>query len=65
KLMLQKVHACGGRIAVGSDAHMASEVGNFSAAIDLLEEVNFPPELIVNNTLDSFYLFLDELKINN
>jgi len=35
-------------ILMGSDAHIKYDIGNTSRCIDLLEEVNFPEELIVN-----------------
>lgn len=35
-------------IVVGSDAHFATDVGNFTYVQALLEEANFPDELIIN-----------------
>jgi putative hydrolase len=60
KSMLKEVVRCGGHIAVGSDAHMASEVGRFSEAIKILEDVAFPSELIVNSSLGRFISFISE-----
>ena len=42
----------GTRIVVSSDAHSAFDVGNFGAALEMLEEIDFPEELIANTTLD-------------
>ena len=50
----------GVRIAVDSDAHFHTHVGHFDAAIALLEEVAFPPELIVNNSREQLEAFLQE-----
>lgn len=42
------------RIIVSSDAHIHWAVGEFSAASELIEELNFPEELIVNADWDRF-----------
>lgn len=39
-------------IIINSDAHIKYDIGNFELAFKLLEEVNFPEELIVNYNLD-------------
>jgi putative hydrolase len=47
-------------ITVGSDAHVAEEVGDFSRALPLLKEINFPKELILNRSrelMTSFFNF--------
>lgn len=40
----------GCRVIVNSDAHMFDAVGDFRLARKMLEEVNFPEELLVNNS---------------
>lgn len=47
-----------GRIAVGSDSHAPHEIGMFSQATAILEECKFPPELIINRTVESLENFL-------
>ncbi|MFV0343117.1 MAG: PHP domain-containing protein [Anaerocolumna sp.] len=42
----------GVNIAVGSDAHCSYYVGKFPRAISMLEEINFPSELIANVNLE-------------
>lgn len=42
--------AQGLKLVIGSDAHIDLEVGNISLAQDLLEEVNYPHDLILNYT---------------
>ena len=44
----------GAMIVVNSDAHECGRIGDFSEAYSLLREVDFPPELIANRTLDTF-----------
>ncbi|MBL6989552.1 MAG: PHP domain-containing protein [Bacteriovoracaceae bacterium] len=56
--MLKVVKKFGGKIAVGSDAHVPHEVGNLTEAIKLLEECEFPQELIVNGSLLAFDDFI-------
>lgn len=40
----------GVRVIVSSDAHYQSRVGDHTAALDLLEELSFPEELVVNSS---------------
>lgn len=49
-LSLCAKHNC--PIVVNSDAHIKYDVGNMESAFALLEEVNFPDELVVNYDLD-------------
>ena len=35
-------------VLMGSDAHIKYEIGNVDSCIELLEEINFPEELVVN-----------------
>ncbi len=49
-------------IIVNSDAHIESDVGNHSRAFALLEELCFPPELIVNTNLDILLPYLPRLE---
>ncbi len=55
---LCKLH--GVRIAVNSDAHFHEHVGQFSNAIALLDEIGFPPELVVNNSREALMAFFEE-----
>ena len=57
------VDACrrnGTRMTVGSDAHFCTTVGDFENALRFLEEMQFPPELIVTRTPESFEGYLAE-----
>ena len=44
----------GVKIAVGSDAHIACEVGRFDAVAALLDEIHFPHELVATRSKESF-----------
>ena len=52
----------GVNIAVNSDAHICFEVGKHDMAKQILEEVDFPEELIVNQTAERLLNFLKEKK---
>jgi putative hydrolase len=45
-------------IVVNSDAHSCFAVGEFSNAVQMLTSIEFPPELIVNRTLQSLAEFI-------
>ncbi len=40
------------RVIVNSDAHFTDRVGDFDLAIQMLCELSFPPELVVNSSID-------------
>ena len=48
------------RVAVSSDAHFCMSVGRFEYALKLLDENDFPPELVVNRTRESLDEYLKE-----
>ncbi len=60
-VMLDFLEKCGNNrnpIIVGSDAHVAEEVGTFTEAVKLLEEADFPQDLVINRsreTIKSFF----------
>jgi putative hydrolase len=47
-------------VAVNSDAHFASSVGECGEALSVLDEVSFPSELIVNTSLQKVLSFFEE-----
>ncbi len=53
----------GVRVAVNSDAHYHTAVGCMDNAVALLEEVGFPPELVVNSTRERLEAFLKEKNV--
>lgn len=46
-------------IAMGSDAHYCADVGNFQYLIPLIDEINFPRELIINTNTEDLFKFLE------
>lgn len=49
-------------VIVDSDAHCEADVGNHFRAYDVLKEVGFPPELVVNRSLEVLADYLPKLK---
>lgn len=48
------------RVCVDSDAHFSGNVGHVPKAMEMLDEINFPPELIVNLTFERFQSYMAE-----
>jgi putative hydrolase len=55
-LNLCKKH--GVKIIMGSDAHIYYDVGEFSSCYELLKEIDFPKDLVLNFNLDSLEYIL-------
>ncbi|MBQ2971435.1 MAG: phosphatase [Ruminococcus sp.] len=51
------------RVVVDTDAHFASSVGEFSHALQLLSEVDFPKELVVNSSIENLREYCKEKNI--
>ena len=45
-------------IIINSDSHFCTQIGNFELAINMLKEINFPEELIVNANKERFERYL-------
>lgn len=58
RAIAEKCKELGCKIVVGSDAHTPFDVGNFDKAAKMLEEINFPEELIMNATPERFLDYL-------
>ncbi len=58
KTLLNLCKEHGVKIIMGSDAHIYYEVGEFSESYKLLEEIEFPDELVLNYSLDSLEYIL-------
>lgn len=52
----------GVNIVMGSDAHISYDIGNFSYARELVEELNFPAEMVMNTSADRLKAFLQKKK---
>lgn len=57
---LCKKYGC--MVAVSSDAHYSGCIGNYRLVFEMLQDVEFPPELIVNRTLEDFEKYLADSK---
>ena len=53
------------RITLASDAHIAYNVGNFEKAFPVVEQENFPEELIVNRNIEAFEKYLSSRSYRN
>lgn len=49
-------------VTLGSDAHICFDVGNFSYALPILKELDFPDELILNTSQDKLMAHLNRNK---
>lgn len=59
RLMLTLCKEMGVYISVGSDAHYAETIGKFDGALQVLEELGFPEELVANTSTDKFKSLLE------
>lgn len=50
----------GVRICVSTDTHYHTQLGKWESAFSILDEANFPPELIVNSHIDTFRNYILE-----
>lgn len=58
-LMLKACEKYGVHVSVGTDAHFAYAVGDFSLTLSLFEEIGFPEELVANTSAERFCEHLD------
>ena len=49
-------------VAVNSDAHFCGKVGAYGPAVEMLAEIGFPEELIMNRSLDVLREYLKDRK---
>lgn len=47
-------------VIVDTDSHFCTQVGDFSMALELLDEIDFPPELIVNADYERMNNYIKE-----
>lgn len=58
----EKCKKYGTGIVVTSDAHFCMDIGHYENALGMLEEINFPEELIMNRDLKTFEEFMSRRK---
>ena len=54
RALLRECRKQGVPIVVSSDAHFSASIGNFENALALMQELDFPEELVANTTLEKF-----------
>lgn len=47
-------------VVVSSDAHVAAQVGEFDTALQMLKEIDFPEELILNSSIDRLVNYINQ-----
>lgn len=52
-------------ITIGSDAHFSTAIGNHDCALEVINEVDFPHDLIINTDVDKFKNFINQKRKNN
>lgn len=57
---LCKKHGVG--VVVSSDAHMFTDIGDYSLALNMLSEIDFPEELVMNTSYEKFAEFLTKFR---
>lgn len=61
KILLEKAREYKVQVILGSDSHIYYDVGRFDEAYELLEEIKFPEELVLNNDLKKLsYVLIDK-----
>ena len=58
--MLNLCMKYGVKVIMGSDAHISYDVANYKYVFQLMEEVGFPAELVVNDKPEFFMEFLKQ-----
>ncbi len=60
KIIAQEVMKQGGYVIVASDAHYCDEVGEYQMALDLLNQINFPMDHIINASHELLRFFMNK-----
>ncbi len=51
------------QVVVASDAHISLDVGEFKESCELLEELNFPSELVINTDIEALLTFISKKRL--
>lgn len=62
RIMLELCKRYRTSIIINSDAHVEADVGNHLKAWELIKEINFPEELIVNSSMERLLPFIPKLE---
>ncbi|MGI6019759.1 MAG: phosphatase [Marvinbryantia sp.] len=49
-------------VIMGSDAHIATEIGNHARVVSIMEEIHFPEQLVVNRSVEELMKFVNYRK---
>lgn len=63
KIMLAHCKAMSVPVVLGTDAHFYTEIGNFSESITLLEELDFPLELVMNLHPEGLLRYIEQKRL--
>lgn len=58
--MLRLCKKYGVSVIMGSDAHYYEDILNHSRSLELIEEVDFPEELVANSQKERLYPFINK-----
>ncbi|WP_070000769.1 phosphatase [Cellulosilyticum sp. I15G10I2] len=64
--LIEMLHYCikyQTHVVVGSDAHIAYDVGEFKESYNLLQELNFPKELVINTDVEALLTFISKKRL--
>lgn len=62
-IMLEHCKAFQMPVVIGSDAHFYTQIGDFTESIQLLEDLNFPQELVLNGQPEKLLEFLKKKRL--
>ena len=63
KIMLGHCKAMNVPVVLGTDSHFYTEIGNFKESIALLEELEFPKELVMNLHPEGLLRYIEEKRL--
>ena len=62
RIMLELCKRYHASVIIDSDAHIEADVGNHTRAWELINEMNFPEELIVNSSFEKLLPYIPKLE---
>ncbi len=63
RLIAQKCMDRGVPMSCSSDAHYRTDIGIFTEALTVLEEVNAGPDMVINSSVEKFEAFIEERRV--
>ena len=59
RAVAQAVKDAGGFVSIGSDSHIAYTLGNFEKSLEILKDIDFPDERVLNHSPATLLNFLE------